>query len=200
MERAKRPRCTGGMRRWLLLLVTAATLCSASATAAATSTGLARPLRLPSVGPGERCPTSAGRPIDTLARGRSRMLAVGPGPAYVLSVGGAPAGRLRVAGAYRDPKGWVGQKSPWLIAPSYRGPVLVRGARVDAPGELRFAFGYGQHLRSLYLPAHQRVQRSGWRAWPSATLVRGAGCYAYQVDGTSFSRVIVIRVIWSRPG
>ena len=31
------------------------------------------------------------------------------------------------------------------------------------------------------------------RSWPSFTRVRGAGCYAYQVDGKSFSEVIAFR-------
>jgi hypothetical protein len=29
--------------------------------------------------------------------------------------------------------------------------------------------------------------------WPSFTRVRKPGCYAYEVDGTSFSEVIVFR-------
>jgi hypothetical protein len=31
---------------------------------------------------------------------------------------------------------------------------------------------------------------------PSYTRLRGPGCYAYQVDGTSFSRVVVFRADW----
>jgi hypothetical protein len=31
----------------------------------------------------------------------------------------------------------------------------------------------------------------GWRNMPSYTRVRAPGCYGYQIDGTSFSRVIV---------
>ncbi len=173
------------------LLAAAMTLGGASASTA----GIARPLRLPSVGPGERCPTSTGVSASMLGRGLPHMPAVGNGPAYVLAVGGAPAGVLRVMGGYRDAQGWVGQKSPWLVAPSYRGPVLIRGARVDAAGEMRFALGFGQHLRSLRLAARAGVQPNGWRAIPSVTLVRRPGCYAYQVDGTSFSQIIVIRVV-----
>ena len=33
----------------------------------------------------------------------------------------------------------------------------------------------------------------GGRAWLSFTRVRAGGCYAYQVDGTNFSRVITFR-------
>jgi hypothetical protein len=33
----------------------------------------------------------------------------------------------------------------------------------------------------------------GWRTFPSHTRVRATGCYAYQIDGTNFSRVVVFR-------
>jgi hypothetical protein len=33
------------------------------------------------------------------------------------------------------------------------------------------------------------------RAWLSFTRVRGAGCFAYQVDGTSFSSVVVFEAL-----
>jgi hypothetical protein len=122
------------------------------------------------------------------------MQVAGTGPVYAFAVDGVPAGHLPVVESYRDAKGWVGQKSPWLIAPDYHGPVLVRGARIDGTGEMRFAFGTGQHLRTLRVAAHSGQQRNGWRVIPSLTLVRKPGCYAYQVDGTTFSQVIVIRV------
>jgi hypothetical protein len=127
------------------------------------------------------------------------MPAAGSGPVYALAVGGAPAGTLRVDAVYRDGHGWVGQKAPWLIAPTYRGPVLIRGARIDAPGAMRFAFGTGQHLVGLRIARHTELQPSGWRAVPALTLVRGSGCYAYQVDGTTFSHVIVIKIGWGAP-
>jgi len=34
-------------------------------------------------------------------------------------------------------------------------------------------------------------EEPGWREWPSYTYVPAVGCFAYQVDGTSFSEVIV---------
>jgi hypothetical protein len=30
-----------------------------------------------------------------------------------------------------------------------------------------------------------------WQSFPEVTLVRSAGCFAYQIDGTSFTEVIV---------
>ena len=111
-----------------------------------------------------------------------------------MSVADEPAGSVTIEGSRVDRQGWRGQKAPWVAAPRYRGPILIRGARIDAPGEIRFARDDGEHLRSLYQRRGQGVQPNGWRVWPGAVLVRTPGCYALQVDGTSFSSVIVIRV------
>lgn len=34
---------------------------------------------------------------------------------------------------------------------------------------------------------------SEWRYYPTTTLLPGSGCYAFQVDGTGFSDVIVFQ-------
>lgn len=112
----------------------------------------------------------------------------------MMSVADEPAGSVTIEDSPVDPQGWRGQKAPWIAAPRYRGPILIRGARIDAPGEIRFARDHGEHARALYQRRGQGVQPNGWRGWPGALLVRTPGCYALQVDGTSFSTVIVIRV------
>ncbi len=155
---------------------------------------LGRPLHLPRVAAGAGCPASPGALASTLGRGLARMPVAGPGPVYVMSVGGERAGSVSIGGARPDSQGWRGQKAPWIAAPRYGGPILIRGARIDAPGAVRFARGFGEHVRALYQRRGQSVQPNGWRVWPSLLLVRSPGCYALQVDGLSFSRVIVIRV------
>jgi len=85
---------------------------------------------------------------------------------------------------------------------SYRGPFLIRGTRIDRSGELRFAKGYGDHLGELRFRsgesngARGRIQGlpGRYRLLASATLFRAPGCYAFQVDGSSFSSVVVMRV------
>ena len=90
---------------------------------------------------------------------------------------------------------WGGQKVLWVAAPKYDGPVLIRGGRVDAAGGLGFnADGGGPPLAELQLPpgsAPTNTNRGGYREWPSYTRVTSPGCYAYQVDGTDFSYVVV---------
>jgi hypothetical protein len=39
------------------------------------------------------------------------------------------------------------------------------------------------------------IYRRQWRSAGTYTRVRAAGCYAYQIDGTTFSRVVVFRAV-----
>lgn len=102
-----------------------------------------------------------------------------------------------------DSRNWAGQKVLWFVLPSYRGPVLIRGARIDGPGRVRFDRGDVPPLR-IRIALHPTggsptspVPPQGTRYRASYTRVRGPGCYAYQVDGTSFSRVVVFRAVWN---
>jgi hypothetical protein len=99
-----------------------------------------------------------------------------------------------------DSRNWAGQKVLWFVRPSYRGPMLIRGARIDGPGRVRFERGNVPPL-SLRISRHVLAQPGsvvpdGSRYLPSYTRVKGSGCYAYQIDGTSFSRVVVFRAAW----
>ena len=153
---------------------------------------LGRPLHLPRLAKGAPCPVSHGEAASKLGRGLARMPVAGTGPVYLMSVGDDPAGSLGIARA--DLQGWRGQKAPWIASPRYRGPILIRGARIDGRGELRFARSTGEHLPALYQRRGQAVQPNGWRVWPGLILVRTPGCYALQIDGLKFSNLIVIRV------
>jgi hypothetical protein len=152
---------------------------------------LHRRLHLPKLRRGARCPLSTSRPLAQGAHLNGR------GPVFLVGVGGADAATINMIFSYPDELGWYAQKTPWWISREYDGPLLVRGARIDRRGPVRFAYGYGEHLRELYWPAgadQSLPQNPDYRFLASATLVRARGCYAFQVDGTSFSRVIVMRV------
>jgi hypothetical protein len=104
---------------------------------------------------------------------------------------------ISIALSAHDSLGWQGQKTPWAVRRSYSGPILVRGARIGRRGQVRFAYGYGDHLRELHwdVGADQGLPPDpGYRFLASETLFRAPGCYAFQIDGTSFSKVIVVRV------
>ena len=88
---------------------------------------------------------------------------------------------------------WGGQKVLWAVDPAWRGPVLVRGRRLDAPGELAFEDPAQPEL--LLNTGSYEGRAGGWKDNPSFTRVRAPGCYAYQVDtaGGTWSIVFIAR-------
>lgn len=78
---------------------------------------------------------------------------------------------------------WGGQKVLWAVDPAWGGPVLVRGRRLDAPGELAFEDPAQPEL--LLNTSSYQGRAGGWKDNPSFTRVRAPGCYAYQVDTAS---------------
>jgi hypothetical protein len=126
---------------------------------------LERPLRLPRVLHGASCPISR---VSRAAPGVGATL--GRGPAYPVLVD-VHAGT---------------NKTLWAVRPSYRGPLLIRGGRLDGHGVLRFS----GRLRRLWWRGLWPEERRQWRYGVSATLVPSPGCYGFQVDGSSFSERI----------
>jgi len=84
--------------------------------------------------------------------------------------------------------GWRFHKTLWAISPRYRGRLLIRGRRVDGQGRVRFHLGGPLRREIRWLP-----ERRPWRYGGTSTLLRGPGCFAFQVDGVDFSDVIVFR-------
>lgn len=139
---------------------------------------LTRPLHLP-LATAARCPVSS-----TGRRAPDTGVTLGDGPAFPVLAGTDGVARLRDDLVKR---GWYLHKTLWAISPRYRGPLAVRGARIDARGSVFFDTPLRRVLRWPGLYANQ----SGWRYTPSTTALRGPGCYALQIDGTTFSRVVV---------
>lgn len=152
----------------------------------------ARPLQLPSLAAGQACP----RQTPQLITERFGS-ALGAGPVY--AAGFATSGTL----GFLDPppasslfarSDWNGAKVLWFIAPTYTGPVRIRGGRIDASGELRF--DQDQPLASdIHIAAMSAQETPNWRDRPSFTRFQSAGCYAYQVDGEDFSYTIVFEAV-----
>lgn len=135
---------------------------------------------------GAKCPVST---APTVASFVGPL--VGSGPVYAaLALDGSGAlgfvyppprtGRDLFAGSE-----WGGEKVPLFAAPSYRGPVLIRGRQLDGP----HAVGFGgdrvpiAELQLLAAGAFSPGEPKGWREWPSYTRLRAGGYYTYQVDG-----------------
>jgi hypothetical protein len=155
---------------------------------------LRRPLHLPHVLPGGRCPASGLHDLGNFV-----SPGLGPGPVYpVLGSGlgfvySPPAGGTALFAGSQ----WGGTKVLWTAASSYRGPVLIRGRELDGPHEVRFGDARipAAEMRLSVPGAYSVGEPAGWREWPSYTRLQAGGCYAYQVDGTRFSIVIVFRAL-----
>lgn len=181
----------------LAALLLAAVVVSASPAGAAQTdqwTKLRRPLHLPRLAAGAPCPLSHVDPRVPWKRtnifGGS---GVGRGPVYP----GLPGAFLMATRdtQYKGP--WFGEKVFWYVTPAYQGPVLIRGHRLDGPQRMGFN-GQRRANPELRIAPHQTVswdgQPRGSRGVPSGVRVLKPGCYGMQIDGTTFSRVVVIRV------
>jgi hypothetical protein len=146
---------------------------------------LRRPLHVPTVAYGAACPVARpSRTVDFAALGVTR--GIGPGPAFPV---GWADGTIPITYGLVDvdARVWGVQKVLWLVRSSYHGPVLVRGGQIDGPYKVRFERGR--------VPAAELRIPAGVRERPSYVRIRKPGCYAFQIDGLTFSRTIVFRAV-----
>lgn len=152
---------------------------------------LRRPLHLPRLGPNGTCPTSSGYGIDNNQFGG---VALGSGPVRPLIAMSGDLAHGIVAFAHGPGTTWWNAKTIWFSYPRYRGPVFIRGRRLDGPGKT--VFGEEPALIDPELPPGSTVNgTNGWREWPGYTFVHSLGCYAWQIDGTAFSYAVVFRAV-----
>ncbi len=190
-----------GRRRVVCLQVGAALLIALAATPSAASdhvpwTALRRPLHLPTLVPGARCPVSM---VDRrVPWGRVRIFGasgIGPGPVYPGL--GATSGLVNASKDTQYGGPWQGEKVFWYVAPSYRGRVLIRGKRLDGVGWLGFN-GTRVPKDELRIEPYTTVSWSGQprysRGIPTAVRALTSGCYGAQIDGTTFSRTVVFAI------
>ena len=141
---------------------------------------LRRPLTLDRLAPGTACPVSPATSISSTITDVQ-----GDGPVYAADGGG-----IELREAARNRNGLYDIRILWVSTADYAGPVLVRGQRVDADGAMTF-LSSGAELR---LPRESDIgwagKPIGWRGWPSRVLLPDPGCYAWQIDGESFTDVI----------
>jgi hypothetical protein len=146
-------------------------------------TPLRRPLRVPTLGPDRACAvTGLAKNFNFARYGVAR--GVGPGPAYPI---GWRDGTIAITWHRNDVDAtlWGVAKVLWFVRPSYHGPVLVRGVGLDSSYKVRVD-------RGRIPPAELRLPE-GTKDRPSYVRIRKSGCYAFQIDGWTFSRSIVFR-------
>lgn len=180
---------------WLVVLAIAASCASplpslSPAKPAATSSpsdawaGLHRPFVEPPSG--DACSVAIGRHLsDKFAPGFGR------GPAF--AVGGERA--IFEVDPATAADGWLDVKVLWVGEPNYRGLVLVRGFSVHGEARVRFSGLQEDELQIDWT----KTTSADWREWASITLVSQPGCYAWQVDTSAGSELIVFKVLLGSP-
>jgi hypothetical protein len=145
----------------------------------------AHPLRLPPATAGAPCPVTPAVSINSFVGPLA-----GTGPVYVTG------NRIYYSPA---PDGSIFGKVAWIAQPSYKGPALIRGARIDAAEEVRFERGGAPRPSELRFEYDTSVRSAGseegWRFLPSLVLISGRGCYAFQIDGLDWSTTVVMDAV-----
>jgi hypothetical protein len=152
---------------------------------------LRRPLQVPSAAAGA-CPSSPIvhiKPVGGGFSGPGSVTARGDGPTFVVAEPASSFVHLRPSD--RTGGGWYGLKTIFTADPSYRGPMLVRGVQLAGTGGVGFPGAFNAP-RPTELHLTTPADSGGiWVSWPTVTYVRSTGCFAYQIDGTTFTEVIV---------
>jgi hypothetical protein len=156
-----------------------------------TPRALAAPSRTSISNPARGCPrTPGGRKAPKVA------ISVGDGPAYpVLGMAAPPPARGGVASLDSDVHmhGFVAHKTLWAISPSARSDLVVRARKLRSRQPVRFLYGFQTPTvrRTLRLP-----QPDGeWGYAVTSTLLRGAGCYVFDVLGRRVHERIVFKAV-----
>jgi hypothetical protein len=136
-------------------------------------------------------PASLRRPLHLPRSSGSKSCSVSGGETPVSIAGGPRLTAQRFVGSH-----WLAAHVTWRAAVGYHGPILIRGRRLGGTGVVGFGEGHEPYdeLQLLDSGRGEATTSARGRAWLSLTRVQHPGCYAYQVDGTSFSRVSVFRV------
>ena len=148
----------------------------------------------------EACQGACTGSVPASLRRRLRLPTGDGGPCPITVHAAGPVGPRQISagvGFHTAPgSAWLGAQVTWVAAGSYRGPILIRGARLGG-GALGFGSGARPYDELQLLDAGRgapAVAGNG-RAWVTYTRIPSAGCYAYQVDGTTFSEVVVFRAV-----
>jgi hypothetical protein len=152
---------------------------------------LIRPLHFPAA-TDARCPATTGQYVSTPDFG-SWALGNGPVRIAVNNPGNLRHGTVHLATGAAS--GWLSLKTHFVSAPAYQGPFLVRTKRLDRRGAIRLGATPAQ-TRPLAVPAGPTPNGTdGRREIPYFTFVKAPGCYGWQIDGLTFSKIIVARVL-----
>jgi hypothetical protein len=103
----------------------------------------------------------------------------------------AAGGVIDYRGAGRQPDGVWENKVLFYVSPRYTGAFTVLGKQIDGPNPVDWLIENSHRVLKLDLP-------EGGQWYPTSALLRGAGCYVLRIDGSSFSSLIVFKVVSDR--
>ena len=164
--------------------------------------------------PGGPCPTSSTQPAAILSTDLSpeglspgstdaatifvgrQDTAIGTGPAYLILLSANTAGDVALYRTTPAVSGYHEIDYIQVSAPNYRGPLLTRAHQLDGTHDIQWGPSIDPSFTKLVGIATDDVALPhGWVTFPSSIFVPGPGCYGFQIDGTSFSEVIVFPAI-----
>ena len=93
------------------------------------------------------------------------------------------------------PSEWSGNKIAWTAPKAFRGPILIRGRRLDGMDKVGFGDKSVPAAELRLMVSARGLGQDGWYQQGSYTRVRAAGCYAWQIDGRAFSRIVVFKAV-----
>jgi hypothetical protein len=160
-----------------------------------------RPLNLPTALPATVCPATPYQLASQLISGAGfgpSYLAFGSGPIYPIIYNADPKSGVLPFGILSQDDGASKQdKVLWVASPIYKGEGLIRGRQLNGGAKIGFRFNGTLLPGELRYPLNTGIGSAdtplGWRDLPSEMVLPGPGCYAFQVDGTSFSTAIVFK-------
>jgi hypothetical protein len=135
---------------------------------------------------------------------------VKPSAAFTESVGSGRVflagltGPISLAGTPPNADGTYPVKSLWVVtgagSAQYPAPVIIRGARISRPGEVRFEGGVEPLSAPLmYLAGGSGIYSAGepstWQEWATFVDYPGPGCYVLQVDGADVSKQMTVEIV-----
>ena len=83
-------------------------------------------------------------------------------------------------------------KTPWIGAPAYAGPIVVRGHALDDPRKaVLFTYNGTNPTMRLQVQAPRAPSPELWSFWPSSMWIPGPGCYGLQIDTPAATDVVV---------
>ncbi len=174
--------------------------CRKDSSLVATWRRLGRPLHVPSIAGDAPCPVSDPETRIDFSAAYGVGRGIGPGPVYPVHYDphGPDLNVVRLLfppppGYFTEGSEWNGWKHVWVVRSAYQGPVLIRGRQLDGANDVRFG-GEIVPPAEHRLPAPPSQLDGQFRFERTFSRVRAHGCYAYQLDGTTFSYLVVFEV------